>query len=301
MRRRLMPSLTAITAFEAAARHGSIARSATELHLSQSAVSRLVRQVEDALQVPLFDRSHQRLTLTGAGVEYAQSVRAILDDLEQATFRAMAHGNAAGSLSLGVFSTLGTKWLIPRLPGFQKSRPGVIVSCFVRPEPFDFDLDRLDAAIHYGEPVWPHASSVRLFGETLVPVASPHLDGLRDARTPADLIRLPLLHEATRPSVWAEWHDAQGLEQRNAFQGARFDQFGAVMGAAVAGLGIGLVPLILARDEIAAKRLVVPLDLPLKGAHSYHLVIPQRNAGMRLLEEFRDWLLEECRQEADLN
>lgn len=292
MQRRLLPSLNALVAFEATARFGSVVQAAVELNLSQSAISRLVRQVEGGLNVQLFERVRQRVVLTEAGRAYAQTIRKLITELEQDTFRVMAYGRASGSLSLGVFSTFGAKWLIPRLSVFQLSRPGVIISCFIRPAPFDFDADPLDAAIHYGEPVWPGAITVPLFGETLVPVASPDFPGIRNVPTPADLIRFPLLHEITRPSAWWEWFIGVGLEEREALQGARFDQFSLVSAAAQAGLGVGLIPSFLVEEELASGRLIIPVDHKSIGPHKYHLVYPHRNIGMQLLEEFKDWLVD---------
>lgn len=293
MERRLIPSLNALAAFEAAARHGSIVGASNELHLSQSAVSRLVKQVEDALQVTLFDRIRQRLVLTEAGRSYAHSLRGMFHDLEETTFRVMAYGVASGSLSIGVFSTIATKWLIPRLPRFQALEPDVVVNCFVRPAPFDFDTDMLDAAIHYGRPVWPGATLEPLFGETLVPVGSPDLPRLRELRTAADLAALPLLHEVTRPGAWHEWFGANAVDNPRAFHGARFDQFGMVAQAAIAGLGVALIPRFLIEEELESGRLVILLDRPIAGPNKYYFVTPHRNVGMRPLEMLRRWLVEE--------
>src|ERR1700682_1781834 len=146
MRRSLIPSLHALAAFESAARHGGIMRAAYELHLSQSAVSRLVKQGEEAIQGKVVDRVRQRLLLTDAGRAYARELRKIIDELEQATFQVMAYGSGGseGTLNLGVFSTFGTKWLIPRLEAFRRRQPSVVISCYVRPRPFSFDDDPLD-------------------------------------------------------------------------------------------------------------------------------------------------------------
>lgn len=294
MRRRLLPSLNALVAFEAAVRHGSIVQAASELNLSTSAVSRAVRQVEDALQVVLFDRVRQRIVLTEAGRAYGQVARQLLDELERTTFRVMAYGVASGSLSLGVFSTFASKWLIPRLPTFQNPRPGIIVSCFIHARPFDFDEHQLDAAIHYGEPVWPGAIVEPLFGDLLVPVAGPQLADARPFNEAVDLLALPLLHEVTRPLAWQDWFQANGVQNKSTLQGARFDQFATVTAAAAAGLGVGLIPLFLIQDELATGKLKIVLNRPLPGPHRYHFVYPHRSVGSKLLEEFRKWIVAEA-------
>jgi LysR family transcriptional regulator, glycine cleavage system transcriptional activator len=290
-RRSLLPSLHALIAFEMTAQYGSITRASTALHLSESAVSRLVRQVEETVQIPLFDRVKQRLILTEAGRSYAQSLRVLLIELERTTFQVMASGTATDILSIGVFSTFAMKWLIPILPAFQQLRPGVVVNCFIRSGPFDFNADPLDAAIHYGDPVWPGAIVEPLFGETLIPVASPRLPGLATIRTAGDLIGFPLLHEISRPTAWDEWFETQQVKNVGALQGARFDQFCLVACAAAAGLGIGLVPRFLVTEELSAKRLVIPLEIEIAGPYRYNLAYPQRSRGLRVFEDFKHLLL----------
>jgi LysR family transcriptional regulator, glycine cleavage system transcriptional activator len=297
MRRRLLPSLNALGAFEATARHGSVVHASEELNLSQSAVSRLVKQVEESLDVPLFARVKQRLILTEAGRAYAKAVHSTLTDLEVKTFRAMSYGRAEGSLSLGVFSTFAIKWLIPRLPTFTALRPKVMVSCFVRPTPFDFETDPLDAAIHYGIPSWPNAVAEPLFGEILIPVCSPRLAGARSIRKAKDILSFTLLHEVTRPLAWRNWFAVHSLEVAGTLQGPRFDQFGMVAAAAMAGLGVGLLPAFFVRQEIAAKTLIVPFSDAMPGEHMYHLVYPVRSSGMAAFEEFKKWIILEAGKE----
>src|SRR5579871_6094 len=293
MRRSLIPSLPALIAFECAARHGGIMRAAEELHLSQSAVSRLVKQVEDSVQVKLFDRVRQRLILTEAGRGYAREMHSILDDIEQATLRIMAYGSggATGVINLGVFSTFGTKWLIPRLEAYKTLRPGTAISCYVRPHAFSFDDDPLDATIHYGDPVWPDAIAEPLFGEQLVPVASPKLEGIQKLVRPADLLAYPLIHEVTRPLAWQRWFEREGVALEGSIIGARFDQFLMVAEAAKAGLGVALVPRFLFESEIGRGDLIIPFNRPYTGDYQYYFVYPQRNLANPIVIDFKDWLL----------
>ena len=299
MRRSLVPSHHALAAFETVARHGGVMRAAEELHLSQSAISRLIKQVEDAIQVKLFDRIRQRLVLTEAGRAYARELRKVIRGLEQATLRVMAYGagGGAGTINLGVFSTFGAKWLIPRLSEFKRLQPSVVISCYARPRPFSFDEDPLDAAVHYGEPIWPDAVLEPMFGEELVPVASPNLPGIRSLRKAKDVLSFPLLHELTRPTAWRQWFEQEGVVLPQSLPGARFDQFAMVAQAARAGLGIALVPRFLFEAEINAKELFVPFNRPVAGAHQYYFVYPHRNAANPVLLQFRDWLLGVARRQ----
>ncbi len=126
--RRLVPSLSALQAFEAAARHGSFTRAAEELDLTQGAVSRQVAMLEDALGVPLFERVRQRVNLTPAGAGYAVDVREALSRLAAATLSTMTARGAGGVLALAILPTFGTRWLIPRLPRFFARHPDVTIN-----------------------------------------------------------------------------------------------------------------------------------------------------------------------------
>lgn len=293
MKRSLLPSLHALMAFESAARHGGIIRASQELHLSQSAVSRLVKQVEETVRVKLFDRVRQRLILTDAGRSYAREMRKILDEMEQMTLQLMAYGSggSGGNLNLGVFSTFGSKWLIPKLEDFRRLTPNVTVSCYVRSKPFSFDDDPLDAAIHFGEATWPNSIMDPLFAEKLIPVASPHLEGVGSIRKAEDLLKFPLLHEVTRPWAWHEWFTQEHVSISDSILGARFDQFQMVAQAAKAGLGVALLPRFLFEQELASGELFLPINKSLTSEGMYYFVYPQRSVENPTVVAFRNWLL----------
>lgn len=295
MRRSLLPTLNALTAFESVARHGSISRASEELHLSQSAVSRLVSQVEHTLGIALFKRVNQRLVLTQAGRSYAITAGRIGRDLEEATLRTMAYGTAPDTqvLNLGVLATFAMKWLVPRLPQFIREHPSAIISCYTRPVPFDFDVDPLDAAIHYGDPIWPDAVAERFMDEELLAVASPALVARTPSPSSRALLDLPLIHETTRPGAWHDWFARDGIDSPRARLGGRFDQFGMLAQAAVAGLGAALIPRFLIEDELAGGSLVA-IGEPRPSAQGYCLIYPHSNASNALLMRFRDWLFDQA-------
>jgi LysR family glycine cleavage system transcriptional activator len=302
MKRSLFPSLHAIMAFESAARHGGIIRASQELHLSQSAVSRLVRQVEETVQVKLFDRVRQRLILTDAGKTYAREMRKILSEMEQMTLQLMAYGSggSGGNLNLGVFSTFGSKWLIPKLEDFKRRAPNVTVSCYVRSKPFSFDDDPLDAAIHFGEASWANSIMDPLFSENLVPVASPYLSGIGSIKSADDLLRFPLLHEVTRPWAWHQWFEQELISISDSILGARYDQFQMVAEAAKAGLGIALLPRFLFEQELVSGELFLPINKSLESDGMYYFVYPQRSGASPALIAFREWLLEIASKETSV-
>jgi LysR family glycine cleavage system transcriptional activator len=291
--RRLVPSLAALQAFEAAARHGSFTRAAEELDLTQGAVSRQVAALEESLGVALFERVRQRVTLTPAGNAYAEDVRQALSRIAAATLSAMAFRGAGGPLALAILPTFGTRWLIPRLPRFFAAHPDVTIDFATRIRPFDFAREPLDAAIHAGDETWTGAVMHPLMGETLVPVGSPGL--LRDLglREPADALRAPLLHQATRPLAWRDWMAAQGVASE-VQAGPSFEQFAMVAQAAAAGLGLAILPRFLIEEELRSGQLVVAFDRPIESQRAYWLVYPEEKRHRPALAAFRDWLLAEC-------
>jgi LysR family glycine cleavage system transcriptional activator len=293
---RLVPSLGALQAFEAAARHLSFTRAAEELRLTQGAVSRQVAALEAQLSVRLFERVRQRIVLTPAGSAYAAEVRDLLGRLAAATLSTMAFKTTGGTLSLAVLPTFGTRWLIPRLPRFFQKHPEVTINFATRIVPFDFAREPFDAGIHFGHPDWPGAAFHRLMGESIVPVASPALLKRLAIAEPADVLRAPLLQQATRPQAWGEWLAAQGIDPASGRAGPSFEQFAMVAQAAVAGLGMAIVPRFLVEEELASGQLVQPFARPVESGQAYWLVYPENRADRPALAAFRDWLLDECRK-----
>ena len=189
--RRKLPSTGALEAFEAAARHQSFTKAAEELSVTQSAVCRQVAALESFLDVRLFRRTRRGVTLTEAGLDYSRSVGARLDEVERDTLELMARGGRGSSLELAVVPTFGTRWLLPRLPAFQRAHPHVAVHLSSRTRPFLFADTPFDAAIHAGETgsaAWPGTEKRFLMSESLIAVASPSLPALAAGhpRTAAD-------------------------------------------------------------------------------------------------------------------
>ncbi|MEN2976421.1 transcriptional regulator GcvA (plasmid) [Tistrella bauzanensis] len=297
-KRGLIPSLGALLAFEAAARHESFTRAAAELNLTQSAISRQIRQIEAQLGLALFVRVRQRVTLTDAGRLYLADVRRALGELGEATHRVMALAGRGRILNLATLPTFATRWLVPRLPDFFARHPDISINFATRLSPFDFAAEPFDAAIHFGGPDWPGARGHHLMREVIVPVASPvwrasHAAGLTHGRLAmADLARLPLLQQSTRPAAWPAWFAMHGIEAPEAMRGLVFEQFAMIAQAAASGLGAALLPRVLVEDELASGRLEVLFDRAVVSDQSYWIVIPDAKAGQPAVETFRDWVLQ---------
>ncbi len=289
--RRLVPSLAALVAFEASARLGSFTRAAEELNLTQGAISRQIKLLEDQLGITLFERVRQRIIITEAGAYYAGEIRQTLDRFAAATAQAISFRTAGGILRLGLLPTFGTKWLIPRLPDFFSRHRGVTINFSSHIRQVDFQRDFLDAAVHFGEPEWPGVVLHRLFGEELIPVASPKLIKRDKIKKPEDLKQGTLLVQATRPEAWTSWFARVGLTAVEPPSMLVFEQFAMVLQAAIAELGVALVPKLLVKEEIASGELVELFDQSIIDSKAYFLAYPRERANYPPLVAFRDWLL----------
>lgn len=290
--RRKIPATELLIAFETAARHQSFTRAAEELSLTQSAVCRQIGALEDFLGIQLFNRIKKRVTLSPAGKEYAKCTRANLLQLERDTLSLMAGQGLGETLELAVIPTFAIRWLIPRLADFRISYPAITVNMTTRTEPFIFTDTPFDAAIHFGEAVWPGAESDYLFGEVMIPVCAPSLLEGSALLSPMELAKTPLLHQSARPEAWREWFEEAGVPNVSALHGPRYELFSMLVEAARAGLGTALVPQFFVVGEIASKELVIPCHIPLHSQRGYYLVYPEdKKIKSTSLQSFRDWLI----------
>ena len=297
--RRKLPSTGALEAFEAAARHQSFTKAAEELSVTQSAVCRQVAALESFLDVRLFRRTRRGVALTEAGLDYSRSVGARLDEVERDTLELMARGGTGSSLELAVVPTFGTRWLLPRLPAFQRAHPHVTVNLSSRTRPFLFADTPFDAAIHAGETgsaAWPGTEKRFLMSESLIAVASPSLPGLAAGhpRSAADWAALPLLQQSTRPYAWRQFFEGLGLVVPQAMAGPRLELFSMLTEAAVHGMGVALTPPFFVREELAQGRLVGIAPQPVSGQRAYSLIWPEEKAELPALQAFAAWLQAEA-------
>ena len=294
--RRFLPSLSLLAAFEAAARTGSVTAAARELALTQSAVSRQIRALEEQLGVSLFVRERQTIRLTTAGEGYAREIRDALRRISSASLNLRANPNG-GTLNLAILPTFGTRWLAPRLKNFLAENPGITINLVTRLSPFDFRLEAIDAAVHYGHHHWPGAELTFLMEEYTVPACSPGFrDAVGDLSAPETLLRMPLLHITSRPDAWERWFAANGALAEGV-EGMLFDQFATAAQAAIAGLGVALLPSFLIGEELARGDLVT-VGPALKSAECYYLACAVERAAYPPLAAFRRWIAEEAARDA---
>ncbi len=295
--RRKIPSLQALSCFDAAARHGSFTRAAQELSLTQGAVSRQVAVLEDFLGLALFTRTRHGMALTPAGQAYAVQVQGRLDGLERDAQDLIGQRGEGAALTLGAVPTFATRWLVPRLPRLAQAAPGLQVHIEARTRPFLFNDSGVDAALFAGTPEqvarWAGTRAHALMREEVVPVCNPGLLAGGRAVTPQQVASLPLLHQSTRPDAWRQWFEAQGVATDRALRGPRYEQFSMQAAAAEAGLGVALVPTLLVQEELAQRRLVPACRARPLSDRSYYLVCPE-GAERPELAQFRAWLVAEA-------
>lgn len=295
MRRRLIPDIVNLQAFECAARHQNFSRAAQELNLTQSAVSRQVAELEQQTGLRLFERIRQRVVLSEAGQRLLPEVRDLLVQSDRLMIGAVAAAQMRASLKVATLPTFGAKWLVPRLGRFLNQHRDVAVTVESRSKPFSFAEDNFDLAIHYGEPVWAGGTLTFLCTETVMPIASRALAKTLHIDGPAELASAPILHLTTRPKLWAEWLELHDASTDNAYHGVRFDQFSMIIAAAMSGLGVGLLPTYLIEAELRSESLVPVLDLPMSTENAYYVVRPETKRTHQVADLFEAWLLSQVK------
>jgi len=293
MRRRL-PPLSSLRAFEAAARRGSFTAGADELLVTHGAISRQIASLEQWLSTSLFDRIGRRVRLTAAGREYLDAMSRAFDGMADAT-RRLTEANTVKSLTVNALPTFSMRWLLPRLAGFQQRHPDVALRLVTSDRPLDEVGEPFDVAIRRGPDIWPACEAAAFLAEWEVPVMSPALAARRPVHRVGDLAGHTLLHADTRPGAWRRWLGAAGAADLVAAGQQRFDHFYLTLQAAADGLGVALGPLPILADELAAGRLVAPLDGPRLEARGYWRVTPHSRSGNPAVRDLCDWLDREGR------
>ena len=301
MRRFAIPSLDLLEGFEAAARHLSFTRAGEELFLTQSAVSRQIKELEDQLGVRLFERRHRALALTEAGQQFYAATAQVLTTMRGATERLRAATGRKRPLSVTTTHSFAALWLIPRLAGFTRTHPGVDVRITADTRVQDLERDGLDLAIRHGPPSLAGPNAVRLFGERVFPVCSPKLLKKNPLREPADLKNHCLLEyddpEVRHPWLhWKTWLEVAGIADLRPAARLSFSGYEQIIPAAVAGHGVALGRTPLVRDLMASKELVAPFKPTADPARAYFAITSKSAASRPEVVDFLEWLKEEAKR-----
>lgn len=292
--RRTLPPVRDLSCFEAVVRNRSVTRAAEELNLTQSAVSRRIANLEELLGEKLFVRDRQRLIPTASAEEYAQELHGLLNGIEVATTKLLAHGRRGGALTVACLPTFGSRWLVPRLEGFLEKNPGIDINLISKIKPFDFEHEPVHAAVHFGLPRWQGATLKFLMEEYVVPVCAPSLIQSGALKSIDDLRKLTLIQHTTRPGLWREWLKLAGAEGVNGVVGPKFEYYSLVIEAAVAGIGVALLPDFLVRREIESGLLMLAFDQPMRCEEAYFIAYPNRYRENPNVLAFAEWIAEEC-------
>ena len=269
------PSLDALRIFVVAARHLSFTGAASELHLTQSAISHRIRGLEEEFGLSLFKRLKRRLELTPQGRVLAHRVERAIGEIDRSIVDLSLHDETC-SLKVTMLPSVASHWLIPRLARIR--RPGVEIQVIADPRLLDLRAEEIDLAIRFGRAPHPGYSAMRLMGDRVVPVCTPELLGQYGPVNSIDsLLALPLLHDSATAgdgsdSDWRAWFNYFGRPEIACHAGQHFSEAGMLISAAMLGLGVALARASLAADQIASGALVCPLKLAAPTAYSYYLL-----------------------------
>ncbi|MBM3519260.1 MAG: LysR family transcriptional regulator [Alphaproteobacteria bacterium] len=287
-----MPSLNALAAFEAAARHASLTRAAAELNVTPGAVSKQVKNLESEIGRPLFVRLHRSLQLTGEGEQVYASLKQAFEQLS-ATLQQVSRSGRVRTVSIGSTMAFAQLWLMPRLGEFWNTHQDIIIDHMISDRMQDLHRTDVDLRIRYGDGVWPEEEAMKLFDDRIVAVASPQFPAARKTKSVKDLAALPLLSVEGADATWTGWADflrEVGAPHRR-FNVRRFNSYVIALQAAQDGQGVTLGWMSLVKPLLARRSLVQVTDAEMVSPHAYYVAWSARRPLTREASILRDWLL----------
>ena len=298
-KRNALPALDLLVGFEAAARHLSFTKAGEELFLTQSAVSRQIKELEDQLGAALFHRRHRALALTEAGQQFYAAAAQVLATMRAATERLRSQAGRRRPLSVTTTASFAALWLIPRLAGFTRDHPGVDVRITAETRVQDLERDGFDLALRHGPASLAGPNAVRLFGEKVFPVCSPKLLKKTPLAKPADLRRHILLQyddpDGRHPWLhWKTWLEVERISDLRPAGTLSFSGYEQIIPAALAGHGVALGRSPLVRGLLASGELVAPFKSQADPARAYFAIVSKTAASRPEVAAFLEWLKSEA-------
>ncbi len=288
--KRRLPPLSALPAFEAAARHQSFSRAAQELHLTHGAISRAVAQIEERIGVDLFVRRNRRVYLTTAGQRLFKAATETLNTLNQTVEEIHRHDKASPFLTVSCEPSLAMRWLMPRLGGFHEKYPDLNVDLRMAGGPIDLLSENCDIAIRRTDFGIPEDYHVTLLCEELAgPVCT---QDYWEKYSEEDLFNANWLHSRTRPNAWNDWINTSDLEKESPKNEQHFDHFFYALQAAQDKLGVAIGSTPLVSDDLEKQRLIAPLGME-KTGYSYAALTLNNPQQDPRIKAFCDWLREQ--------
>jgi len=287
-----LPSLNALAAFEAAARHLSLTKAAEELNVTTGAISKQVRMLEEELGGPLFVRRHRALELTREGETMASALREGFDRIS-ATFRQIRMSDGQPRVTIGSTLAFAQLWLMPRLAAFWNSHQDIVVDHIISDHAQGLDRPDLDLRMRYGDGDWPDERSEKLYDDRIIAVASPDFVRQHAPRSLADLAGMQLLSVEGVDWSWTTW--ASFLKELGAphqrLNVRRFNSYVIALQAARSGQGVALGWLSLLKQLLANGDLVQVTDAEIVAPQSYFVTWSARRPLSRQAEILKNWLL----------
>ena len=299
-----LPQVAFFQGFEAAARNLSFTKAAADLFITQSAVSRQIKALEDHLEVALFERRARSLILTEQGQALYRVAADMLERLQTAVDQ-LKPDSRARQLSITTTTGFASLWLIPRLQRFTRLYPDVDVRISATIDALNLERTLVDLAIRYCKPDSVPEGAVRLFGEEVVPVCSKTLlrDRARPLRRPEDLKNHALLHfdypGAEKSFMdWGTWLTALGIGDLKPAGTLHFSQYEQMIQAAISGQGVALGRQPLVNALIQEGVLVAPFRQALVGSRAYFIIESTLAVDKPHVRQFSAWLLDEAKRDS---
>ncbi len=287
---RKLPNLTALRAFEAAARHQNFSRAAEEMYVTHGAISHQVRALEAELGVSLFTRQGKRISLTENGRQFAIALRKSLLDIALAT-DAVKSSSGDRRLTISALVSFAGRWLAPRIGGFIEQYPDIEVRLQSSPHLTDFAREEVDVAIRFGGGNYPGLSEELVMTDYYYPVASPRFNAGKLPATPQEFVRGTLLRCEQEP--WLPWFRAAHVDLPEPTAGIIFQDATMLIRAAIEGQGIALVRHAMAASDVASGDLIRLFQATVKCPSSYYFVCPPSALQKSQVQAFHDWLFSE--------
>jgi LysR family glycine cleavage system transcriptional activator len=303
MRKRNLPPLKALRAFEAAARLGSVTAAAREMAVTPSAISQQIRTLENWAGVQFIARGTTGFSLTDRGEHYLTRLMEVFDVLEEATDLALGRTGST-RLRVSVLPSFASRWLLPRLGRFADAHPSIEVEIDSSSLIADFNRDDVEIGIRYGLGQYPDAASELLLPDVVAPVCHPRLlteaPGRPAITCPEDIARARLLHETgalyNSKLTWRDWFEAAGVDATEPMRGLVFSDTHLTIEAALAGEGVMLGRRVLVADLLADGRLVAPFEPWMRDHPAYHMVHSRLRTPRPAAIAFMRWLRQEARE-----
>lgn len=289
-----LPPLKALQVFEAAARCLSFSKAAAELYVTQGAVSKQIKLLEEYLERALFERSSGGLILTNDGREYLSAISESLEMIRKATARVQQSKGAANNLKIDIIPSFSMLWLIPRLDDLHKRIPELNLTQIVGDGPYKFEANSADMAIRCLPLSLSLNNAELLVSENLVPVMHKDLLERDPVNEAEDLLKHPLLVHVTRPQIWNSFLKSVGITSLSEPKFRHgFEHFYMSLEAARLKQGIALIPDFMAQDALARGDVVTPLGLSYASSYGYYFMTPAYQASNSLILQLLEWIKEE--------